>query len=94
MMKEQSQSRESEGSSSKMKTKVAELIDEANSNEKESEEKNNDRSKFKKVEMLVFNGEDPDAWLFRADKYFQIQKLTDSEKMTVAWRQSVSKVQP
>ena len=67
-----------------MKTKVAELIDEVNGNEKDGEEKNNDRSKLKKVEMPVFNGEGLDAWLFRADQYFQIHKLIDFEKMTVA----------
>lgn len=44
----------------------------------------NDRSKFKKVEMLVFNGEDPNLWLFHTDQYFQIHKLTDSKKMKVA----------
>ena len=44
----------------------------------------NDRNKFKKVEMPVFDGDDPDSWLFRAERYFQIHKLTDSEKLTVA----------
>ena len=34
--------------------------------------------------MPVFNGEDPDSWLFRADRYFQIHKLTDAEKVLVA----------
>ncbi|KAA0039182.1 transposon Tf2-1 polyprotein isoform X1 [Cucumis melo var. makuwa] len=84
MMKGQSTTRESEGSTSKAKTKVTEPINEGNENEKNGGKKNNDRSKFKKVEMPVFNGEDPDAWLFRADRYFQIHRLTDSEKMTVA----------
>lgn len=42
-----------------------------------------DRSKFKKVEMPVFSGNDLSSWLFRVDCYFQIRKLTDSEKMTV-----------
>ncbi|KAA0057269.1 transposon Tf2-1 polyprotein isoform X1 [Cucumis melo var. makuwa] len=43
-----------------------------------------DRSKFKKVEMPVFTGTDPDSWLFRADRYFKIHNLSDSEKLTVA----------
>ncbi|KAL4025181.1 hypothetical protein IC575_013559 [Cucumis melo] len=43
-----------------------------------------DRNKFKKIEMPVFTGEDPDSWLFRAERYFQIHKLTDSEKMLVS----------
>ncbi|TYK28503.1 Ty3/gypsy retrotransposon protein [Cucumis melo var. makuwa] len=34
--------------------------------------------------MPVFTGEDPDSWLFRAERYFQIHKLTDSEKMLVS----------
>lgn len=33
--------------------------------------------------MLIFNEEDPDSWLFDADRYFQIHKLNDSEKMIV-----------
>lgn len=37
--------------------------------------------KFKKVEMSVFGGEDPDLWLFRADMYFQLYKVTDNEKL-------------
>ncbi|KAA0033067.1 transposon Tf2-1 polyprotein isoform X1 [Cucumis melo var. makuwa] len=35
-----------------------------------------DRSKFKKVEMSVFIREDPDSWLFRGNKYFQIRSST------------------
>ena len=42
-----------------------------------------DRSKFKKVEMTIFNGTDPDSWLFRSDKYFKIHELTNSKKLTV-----------
>ncbi|KAL0537842.1 hypothetical protein IC582_026831 [Cucumis melo] len=48
------------------------------------DENTNDRSKFKKVEMPVFTGEDPESWLFRAERYFQIHKLTESEKMLVS----------
>lgn len=43
-----------------------------------------DQSKFKKVEMSVFSGNNPDSWLFKADRYFQIHKFTNSEKMTVS----------
>lgn len=28
----------------------------------ENDDRNNDRNKFKKVEMSMFNGEDPDSW--------------------------------
>lgn len=34
--------------------------------------------------MPVFNGTDPDSWLFRADRYFKIHELTYTGKMTVA----------
>ena len=85
MMKDPSSSTsESEKASSKMKAKVYESNEEPNSSEKEESDKNSVRSKFKKVEMPVFNGEDLDSWLFRGNWYFQIHKLIDSEKMTVA----------
>ena len=50
----------------------------------DSEENSGDRNKFKKVEMPVFTGEDSDSWLFRAERYFQIHKLNESEKMLVS----------
>ena len=50
----------------------------------DGEGENNDWSRFKKVEMPVFNGDGPNSWLFQAGRYFQIHKLTDSEKLTVA----------
>ncbi|KAA0033393.1 peroxidase 64 [Cucumis melo var. makuwa] len=50
----------------------------------DNDESLTDRSKFKKVEMSVFSEEDPDSWLFRAERYFQIHKLTESEKMLVS----------
>lgn len=34
------------------------------------EEREADHSKFKKVEMPMFKGEDPCSWFFHADKYF------------------------
>lgn len=34
--------------------------------------------------MPIFSGDDPDGWLFRAERYFHIHRLTDTEKMTVA----------
>ncbi|KAA0042077.1 transposon Tf2-1 polyprotein isoform X1 [Cucumis melo var. makuwa] len=76
-----------EGSSSKMKGIVRN--DESNDETKkkakdEEEDKNVERNKFKKVEMSVFTGNDPDSWLFRANRYFQIHKLTDAEKMTIS----------
>lgn len=47
------------------------------------EEGKSDRIKLTKLEMPMFNGTDPDGWLFRAELYFQLHKLTDEEKLTV-----------
>ena len=51
---------------------------------RKDEEKTTYQSKFKTVEMSVFNGIDLDSWLFRVDRYFKIHELTDSEKLMVA----------
>ncbi|TYK09954.1 Ty3/gypsy retrotransposon protein [Cucumis melo var. makuwa] len=51
---------------------------------KNEDERAFDRSKFKKVEIPIFNGMDLDFWLFKADRYFKIHNLTKSEKMSVA----------
>ncbi|KAA0055708.1 protochlorophyllide-dependent translocon component 52 [Cucumis melo var. makuwa] len=51
---------------------------------KNEDERAFDRSKFKKVEIPIFNGMDLDFWLFKADRYFKIHNLTKSEKMLVA----------
>ncbi|KAA0045216.1 Ty3/gypsy retrotransposon protein [Cucumis melo var. makuwa] len=79
--------RTEEGSTSKVT--MAEAIYPATAEEpklevKTEEERSVDRCKFKKVEMPVFDGTDPDSWLFRADRYFKIHNLTDSERLTVA----------
>lgn len=42
-----------------------------------------DRSKYKKLNMPVFDGEGPNAWIFRAETFFEIHKLSDTEKMKV-----------
>lgn len=43
-----------------------------------------ERNKFKKVKMSIFNGNDPDSLLFGAKRYFQVHKLNETEKMIVA----------
>ena len=50
----------------------------------EGDDSTGDQSKFKKIEMPVFVGNDPESWLFRAERYFQIHRLTESEKMKVS----------
>ncbi|KAA0038184.1 transposon Tf2-1 polyprotein isoform X1 [Cucumis melo var. makuwa] len=79
------------GSSSKMKENGGKKFlnestgeegsEESKKKEKEEDDKIVDRSKFKKVEISVFRGNDPNSWLFKADRYFQIYKLTDSKKI-------------
>ncbi|TYK10372.1 transposon Tf2-1 polyprotein isoform X1 [Cucumis melo var. makuwa] len=76
-----------EGSTSKVTMAEASslaIVEEPKLETKTEEERSVDRSKFKKVEMPVFDGTEPDSWLFRADRYFKIHNLTDSEKLTVA----------
>ena len=34
--------------------------------------------------MLVFTGENPNGWIFRADRYFATYGLTEEEKLVVA----------
>ncbi|KAL0545306.1 hypothetical protein IC582_015184 [Cucumis melo] len=76
--------KEKEANSSKSAVSGRGNSDERNEGKTETEEAAADRNKFKKVEMPVFAGEDPDSWLFRAERYFQIHKLSDSEKMLVS----------
>ena len=42
------------------------------------------KSKYKKLEMPVFNGENPESWIYRAEHYFEINKLAGEEKVKVA----------
>lgn len=48
---------------------MLDIVEESKTGKAIEEEKITDRSKFKKVEMPVFNGVDPDSWLFRADRF-------------------------
>ena len=36
---------------------------------REGDDSAGDRSKFKKIEMPAFVGNDPESWLFRAERY-------------------------
>ncbi|KAA0064081.1 transposon Tf2-1 polyprotein isoform X1 [Cucumis melo var. makuwa] len=65
-------------------TTIDESLDESKKKAKAEQAQAANRSKFKKVEMPVFSGTDTDSWLFRANQYFQIHKLSDSEKPTVS----------
>ena len=49
-------------------------------NKVEGDKNSNGHSKFKKVEMPMFSGTDTNSWLFGADWYFQVHKLTDFKR--------------
>lgn len=62
---------------------MTETVNADNANTSEGNENSSDHNKFKKFEMPILSGTNPDLWLFKADQYFQIHKLTDLEKLTV-----------
>ncbi|TYK02434.1 retrotransposon protein [Cucumis melo var. makuwa] len=43
-----------------------------------------DQSKYKKLEMPMFLGENPESWVYRAEDFFEINNLPESEKVKVA----------
>ena len=45
---------------------------------------NTDRSKYKKLEMPMFLGENPESWVYRAEHFFEINNLPETEKVKVA----------
>ncbi|KAL0533232.1 hypothetical protein IC582_030448 [Cucumis melo] len=81
---EKAKGKEGDASSSRMTEADRSFRIDGNERRSDGDESFQDRNKFKKIEMPVFTGEDPDSWLFRAERYFQIHKLTDSEKMLVS----------
>ena len=42
-----------------------------------------DRSKYKKLEMPMFLGENPESWVYRAAHFFKINNLPETEKVKV-----------
>lgn len=43
-----------------------------------------ERLKFNRFEMPVFCGEKPDAWVYKAETYFDIHSLTELEKVKIS----------
>lgn len=37
--------------------------------------------KIRKIKMPIFSGTDPDGWLFHAERYFDINGLTEQQKL-------------
>ncbi|KAA0049930.1 transposon Tf2-1 polyprotein isoform X1 [Cucumis melo var. makuwa] len=60
--------KEKEANSSKLAVSGRSNSDDRNEGKTETEEAAADRNKFKKVEMPVFAEEDPDSWLFKAER--------------------------
>ncbi|KAA0043238.1 transposon Tf2-1 polyprotein isoform X1 [Cucumis melo var. makuwa] len=81
---EKAKGKENEATSSKFTDSDRNFENDRNERKNDANESYNNRNKFKKVKMSVFTGEDPDSWLFRTKRYFQIHKLTESEKMLVS----------
>ena len=48
------------------------------------EEVNSDVSSFWKLDMPLFSGEDPIGWIFRAERYFKVNRVTEKEKLDAA----------
>ncbi|XP_038893564.1 uncharacterized protein LOC120082453 [Benincasa hispida] len=42
-----------------------------------------DKSKYKRLEIPIFAGENPESWVYRAEHYFEIYELSDQEKVKV-----------
>ncbi|TYK26819.1 putative membrane-bound O-acyltransferase C24H6.01c isoform X5 [Cucumis melo var. makuwa] len=42
-----------------------------------------DRSKYKKLEMPMFLGENPESWVYRVEHFFEINNLSEAEKVKV-----------
>ncbi|KAL0540685.1 hypothetical protein IC582_020695 [Cucumis melo] len=81
---EKAKGKESDASSSRMIESDRNFRADGSERRNDSDDSFPDRNKFKKIEMPIFTGEDPDSWLFRAERYFQIHRLTESEKLLVS----------
>lgn len=40
--------------------------------------------KYRKLDMPLFDGEDPDGWILRVERYFSFYRLSEEEKMEAA----------
>lgn len=42
-----------------------------------------DKSKYKSLEMSVFDRNNPESWLYQAEMYFEIHELSNPKKLKV-----------
>ena len=76
--KKREKSRTSDGSVMKLKGKMEEMDVTAEMNTTTV-----DRSKYKKLEMSMFLGENPKSWVYRGEHFFEINNLPEAEKVKV-----------
>lgn len=43
-----------------------------------------DPTRFRKLEIPLFAGENPIGWLFKIERYFAVNAINDSEKLEAA----------
>lgn len=43
--------------------------------------------KYQKLELLTFEGTNPDRWVLRAERYFLFYNLTEEENWRLLWRE-------
>ena len=77
--KRREESRTFDGSVMKLKGKVEET-----NTPMEANATNVDRSKYKKLEMPMLAGENPKSLVYRAEHIFEINNLSETEKVKVA----------
>ncbi|KAA0039461.1 Ty3/gypsy retrotransposon protein [Cucumis melo var. makuwa] len=65
---EKAKGKESDASSSRMIESDRNFRADGSERRNDSDDSFPDRNKFKKIEMPIFTGEDPDSWLFRAER--------------------------
>ncbi|KAA0047682.1 ty3-gypsy retroelement transposase [Cucumis melo var. makuwa] len=72
--------KENEATSSRVIETDRNIGDSQNEKKTDNNENATNRNKFKKVEMHVFNGEDPNSWPFRVERFLQIKQKTTVEE--------------
>ncbi|XP_038891356.1 uncharacterized protein LOC120080793 isoform X1 [Benincasa hispida] len=84
-MRESNAARKAEesGASDGRRMKMKGKVDEADSTPSNGGGGAN-KSKYKRLEIPIFAGENPESWVYRAEHYLEIHELSDQEKVKVA----------
>ncbi|KAA0054528.1 peroxidase 64 [Cucumis melo var. makuwa] len=78
---EKAKGKENKVTSSKMAESDRNFGFDRNERKMDSDDGFHDRNKFKKIEMPVFTGEDPDSWLFRAERLKVLAEMMEVAQM-------------